>query len=103
MKEIGYFGRNPDKDPDTTKEDTRLHNQSTLTPIKGAGSVVGSGLGSEVWREVGSAAKIGSAPITGGGQACEDEDYINIETSNITTPMTKWGRGERKHKSTGDS
>ena len=93
--DINYFGRNPDMDP--TNAATRLHNHMPITPIKvgsGAGSGVvsnkkavgedGSEVGSAIWREVGSAAKAGSAPITGGGQACEDEDYINIETS--TTP-----------------
>ena len=94
---------------------TRLHNLMLITPIK-VGSGVKSGVvsnkkavgedgsevGSDIWREVGSEARLGSAPITGGGQTCEDEDYINIETSSITTPMTKWGGG-RKHKSTGDS
>jgi hypothetical protein len=112
VADINFFGRNPDMDPTNTA--TRLHNHMPITPIKagsGAGSAVvsnkkavgedGSEAGSAILREVGSAAKAGSAPITGGGQACED-DYINIETSNITTPMTKWGK-KRKHKSTGDS
>ena len=83
VKEIDYFGRNPEKDPDTNKEDTRLHNQSTLTPIKGAGSVAGS--------EVGNAARGGGGFISGGGSAGEDEDYITVETTTLTTPMTKWG------------
>jgi hypothetical protein len=99
VADINFFGRNPDMDP--TNAATRLHNHMPITPIKvgsGAGSGIvsnkkavgedGSEVGSDIWREVGSEAKAGSAPITGGGQACEDEDYINIETSNITTPKT---------------
>jgi hypothetical protein len=113
VADIIFFGRNPDMDP--TNAATRLHNHMPITPIKvgsGEGSAVvsnkkavgedGSEAGSAILREVGSAAKAGSATISGGGQECEDEDYINIETRNITTPMTKWG-GKRKHKSTGDS
>ena len=55
------------------------------------------GSGSAVWREVksearvGSAAKVGSGPISGGGAVSEEEDYITVETTKLTTPMTKWG------------
>ena len=55
------------------------------------GSATKTEVGSNVWREVGSAVKVRSGPISGGGSADEDEDYITVETTKITTPMTKWG------------
>jgi hypothetical protein len=102
--DINYFGRNPDMDP--TNAATRLHNHMPITPIK-----VGSGAGSAVvsnkkatWREINSEARVGSAgpisggarvgsagPISGGGAVSEEEDYITVETTKLTTPMTNWG------------
>ena len=100
VKEIDYFGRNPEKDPDTHREDTRLHNQSTLTPIKKVGSVAGSELGSAAWCELGSAAgsklgrlEVGSAAggAVGVSKNENEDDCITISTNKLTTPMTKWG------------
>ena len=55
------------------------------------GSVLGSAtkteVGSAVWREVGSAGKVESGPISGGGAVSDEDDYITVETTKLTTPM----------------
>ena len=97
--DINYFGRNPDMIPNNPA--TRLHNHMPITPAK-VGSRVGSGVVSSqrvgsgaagskagsTWREVGSVTK---AATTEASEKSEDEDYITVETSKITTPMTKRG------------
>ena len=93
LEQAGYFGRNPDMHQNNAS--TRLHNQTLNTPVKGVGSGVAERQNVGKMTEKRSGSAVGSAVgSVAGGQGGgvsdkhEEEDYISVSTSELTTPMT---------------